>query len=535
MVIRGDSISSSQPSATRSAPATGPTTRSQLAIPTLQDIPNYSDQPDTLLRGMSSSEKNPEQGTAPPDTGSSAAVEESKPITSIEDLAAMIRGNAVSAALTASELKSELKSDFAQLRGTVLTRLDDHDQAVADLGRRVAALETAPSSSADSGGAFIPTTTVASGPSVSFPATGPVPVTPYMGQAAVQTSSSATQPSSAPSLGRVGLGLASQPWQRSDVRASSVPPGDARMDIRDDTPSRSAAEDSYANEKVLFCKPERLGEFHGDPLELEFWIGCVHDIARSNPSRAWQAAVRAAIPSALRGDAREWHIGLTDDEVRAMPDLSAYFQALRANFPVNPIELRVKALGRKWEPTKETSLGYSQVKVRMLRQAAVKGTPEETIVNDVLDGLVPSFQQILRLPRGKDRTVQALRAELGEQEPIWRKIHKVGVGDAGGMHTATFAPSPGTYMRQESPSVFATEQRRFFQYDPSRVVEAKDGVPRQYRKENGRVLRLNRPCGKCGQQHFDFEHTALAEVPKAYPLVESLDYEEVDELERSGF
>ncbi|CAD7066483.1 unnamed protein product [Tilletia caries] len=287
------------------------------------------------------------------------------------------------------------------------------------------------------------------------------------------------------------------------------------------------------NEKVLYCKAERLGEFRGDPLGLEFWIGTVRDVARTNPSRAWQAAVRAAIPSALKGDAREWHVALTDEEVQSMPDLPSYFKAMRANFPVDYITLRKKAYARQWDPTKESALGYSQVKIRMLRQATPEGTPEEMIVNDVLDGLLPSFHQIIRLPRGKGRTVQALKLELGEQEPIWRRIYKVEVQNDGVRTVATLESDAYTHQPLVSPSVFPTDQRRTFRYDPTRVVEAKGDFPRQYRKENGRVLRLTRPCGKCGQSHFDFEHDTL--IGKVYSLVETSDYEEVDETQPSGF
>ncbi|KAE8231079.1 hypothetical protein CF326_g3913 [Tilletia indica] len=104
----------------------------------------------------------------------------------------------------------------------------------------------------------------------------------------------------------------------------------------------------------------------------------------------------------------------------------------------------------------------------------------------------------------------------------------------GGVSAVTnLASDAYTHQPLVPPSVFPTDQRRTFRYDPSRIVEAKGDVPRQYRKENGRVLRLNRPCGKCGQPHFDFEHDTL--VGKVYSLVETADYEEVDRAESSDF
>ncbi|CAD6930097.1 unnamed protein product [Tilletia controversa] len=421
---------------------------------------------------------------------------------------------------------------MARFRGDVLDRLGDHDRNMADIGRRLAVLESASALPVGATDAYMPPSTTVATP-LPPSATRPPFATPYLGQQAAPAVASAVPSTIAPSAGRVGLGLTSQPWPRSESRTGPFVSDDARFEVRGGSQLPSASEDTATNEKILYCKAERLGEFRGDPLELEFWIGTVRDVARTNPSRAWQAAVRAAIPSALKGDAREWHVALTDPEVQAMRDLPSYFKAMRDNFPVDYITLRKKAYARQWDPTKETALGYSQVKIRMLRQATPDGTPEEMIVNDVLDGLLPSFHQIIRLSRGTGRTVKALKLELGEQEPIWRRVYRVDVQKEGFSTVATDTSSAYTHPTSTSPAAFPTDQRRAFRYDPARVVEAKGDLPRQYRKENGRVLRLNRPCGKCGQSHFDFEHDTL--VGKVYSLVETSDYEEVEEAQSSGF
>ncbi|KAE8228255.1 hypothetical protein CF326_g6820 [Tilletia indica] len=473
-----------------------------------------------------SSASNPESTPAQPPVPSVES--EVKPTFTLEDISRLLDSKIATQTATLNLTTCEVKSDLARFRGDVIDRLDGHDQAIADLGRRLTALETTPPGTT---GAFMPPPTVATAPPAPS-AVRPPFATPYLGQATPALPS--TVPSTvAPTVGRVGLGLTSQPWPRSEGRTGVFASDDARLEVRGESQLPSASEDSTANEKVLYCKAERLGEFHGDPLELEFWIGTVRDVARTNPSRAWQAAVRAAIPSALKGDAREWHVALNDDEVRSMPDLPSYFKAMRANFPVDYVTLRKNAYARQWDPTKETALGYSQVKIRLLRQATPEGTPEEMIVNDVMDGLLPSLQQIIRLPRGKERTVTALKLELGEQEPIWRRIYKVERQSGGVSMVATDASSAYTHPTSTSPSAFPTDQRRAFRYDPARVIEAKGDLPRQYRKENGRVLRLNRPCGKCGQPHFDFEHDTL--VGKVYSLVETSDYEEVEETQSSGF
>ncbi|KAE8231076.1 hypothetical protein CF326_g3914 [Tilletia indica] len=358
-----------------------------------------------------SSSTQPEPTPAP--AQGSAAEGDVKPSLTIEDISRLLDSKIAAQTATLTLTTSEMKSDMARLRGDVLDRLDGHDRSIADIGRRLAVLESASSLPVGATDADAPlSTTVPAPPTVSV--TRPPLATPYLGQHASPAIPSAVPSTVAPSIGRVGLGLTSQPWPRSDARTGPFPSDDARLEVRGDSQLPSASEDTATNEKVLYCKAERLGEFRGDPLELEFWIGTVRDVARTNPSRAWQAAVRAAIPSALKDDAREWHVSLTDEEVQSMPDLPSYFKAMRANFPVDYIILRKKAYARQWDPAKESALGYSQVKIRMLRQATPEGTPEEMIVNDVLDGLLPSLQQIIRLPRGKGRTVQALKLELGE-------------------------------------------------------------------------------------------------------------------------
>ncbi|KAE8218990.1 hypothetical protein CF319_g7232 [Tilletia indica] len=72
-------------------------------------------------------------------------------------------------------------------------------------------------------------------------------------------------------------------------------------------------------------------------------------------------------------------------------------------------------------------------------------------------------------------------------------------------------------------------------YDPSRVTEAAGDQPRMYQRENGSIMRLNRGCARCGEQHFDFEHAYIQEGARAFPLVVTSDYEVVDSEDGSDF
>ncbi|KAE8239311.1 hypothetical protein A4X06_0g8357, partial [Tilletia controversa] len=72
-------------------------------------------------------------------------------------------------------------------------------------------------------------------------------------------------------------------------------------------------------------------------------------------------------------------------------------------------------------------------------------------------------------------------------------------------------------------------------YDPSRVIPAQNGEPRKYRVE-GRTtpMRLNRPCGKCGGDHFNFEHAHLVPQVRSMIVDEDDDYPFEEEVVHQG-
>ncbi|KAK0519721.1 hypothetical protein OC834_007288 [Tilletia horrida] len=317
---------------------------------------------------------------------------------------------------------------------------------------------------------------------------------------------------------------------------------DAVDDAGDDEDAADAAESSRET-KVLdtsdsfqtairWCKPELVDEYHGDPLVLEEWLTGVHDLIRSYEDvPQWERAVLRAAASRLKGNAKKWHNSLKTDEVRAIKTFSDLEIAMRKQFRPNRAEQRRVARERAWKPTEEAAIAYYFDKVLLLRTAFGEEQPEVALVHDIVDCLPASFRATLRMPRD-DATLDDLRSELVEREALWRELNpafkivkphmalspSVVASTASPMRrsssepprpiatssVATVATAPGTSPPQSRPPSLAAT------YDPARVIPEGDGRPRRYRRPaDDQVISLNRPCARCGEKHFTFEHEHL--------------------------
>ncbi|KAE8189098.1 hypothetical protein CF328_g6387 [Tilletia controversa] len=302
--------------------------------------------------------------------------------------------------------------------------------------------------------------------------------------------------------------------------------------------------------RMMSCKPEFLGSFGGDPSRLEAFISRVEDVIRADNTPSWNVAVLRALPICLVDDAAVWHEGLSDDEAAALTSFPNWTLAMREAFPVNRGQLRKDAWNRKWDPILETTAAYYFHKLRLLRQAFGKQQSDDALVIDIKEGLPDNMVALLRLPRN-GATLQDLRLELGEWETNWRKQFKVTLrmGPPTPPTTPTpttvarppqtsmvrFASAPSTAPPRSIPATLAPAARAApppsssfggtsmsASYDPSRITPAANGQPRTYRPP-GRdtVMSLNRPCTRCGQEHFNFEHEHL--VPQLRTMVDDED------------
>ncbi|KAK0545718.1 hypothetical protein OC844_007321 [Tilletia horrida] len=419
-------------------------------------------------------------------------------------------------------LMLDSNAQLSELKHSVETRLSRHDTTLTRMEARLAALETR---SADA------------------------EATSATGDAATPRDASSTVRMSQPSLADMNRarqdGRHLQDHSRDRANSSSAVrfrnsglhhpsfgglDGDgARVSV--DPYAADALGPTVPDDKFVLCKADTLGEFHGDPFTLEFFIQQVEDRARALQGRNWAKAVRAAVPEALKGTAREWHFSLSRTQVAELDTVGKYLAALRAAFPVDRVQLRRDAHDRTWKPREETATAYTFPKVRMLRQAYGEGVPEQLLVDETVAGLEPSMRALIRLPRDA-HSITALREELTHSERTWRDLYKVPIV-LGGSHAHPPTPlSPAKSIAAgTAPSSLSTSRVAMTafagapassargRYDPSRVVEARGSEPRMYRRENGSYMRLGRPCGRCGEQHFDFEHAYLKEGAQAFPMV----------------
>ncbi|KAE8181626.1 hypothetical protein CF328_g8783, partial [Tilletia controversa] len=180
--------------------------------------------------------------------------------------------------------------------------------------------------------------------------------------------------------------------------------------------------------RPMICRTEWIGEYGGEPNELENFLTRIRDLIRSETQEelipTWIKAVLRTLPRTFTQNAAVWHQGLSDQEAMRLTSFDAWAAAMRSAFPVNRSQLRRDARSRRWKTTEETSIAYFFDKVRLLRQAFGQDQEDDTLVTDIKDGLPETIIGLLRLPR-VGATLAELRFELGDWEPNWRVQFKV--------------------------------------------------------------------------------------------------------------
>ncbi|KAE8234081.1 hypothetical protein CF326_g872 [Tilletia indica] len=305
--------------------------------------------------------------------------------------------------------------------------------------------------------------------------------------------------------------------------------------------------------RPLHCKQENIGEYTGKPDELEGFLSRVKDVLRSDPNPAWEPAVVRALSLAMKGEAAIWHQGLSDSDAARMDTIAGWEEQMREHFPVNMLQLRRTARARKWEPTQETANGYYFHKLLLLRQAYGFEQSDSSLVTDIKETLPANFRQMLRMPRDGP-TLQDLRREISEWEPTWRELNHIHLRTTATPNITTpratttastsrmtpvtsstvrSAPVP-TLNASGTPSNSTQPAEGPFglaaSYDASRITPAANGRPRTYRRpDTDVIMTLNRPCAKCGGDHFTFEHNYLPAPQVRTMAIDDDDYPEQKE------
>ncbi|KAE8240942.1 hypothetical protein A4X13_0g7624 [Tilletia indica] len=350
--------------------------------------------------------------------------------------------------------------------------------------------------------------------------------------------------------------------------SSTVPPAITPMlhiDPAPNIPVQASTSTSLAlSTRSMTCKTEWIGDYDGDPTQLEDFLTRLRDLIRSETQEelipVWIKAVLRTLPRTFKSNAAVWHQGLSDTDAAHLTSFEAWATAMRAAFPVNRQQLRRDARLRKWKPNEENAVGYYFHKVRLLRQAFGKDQQEEALVTDIVDGLPETMVALLRLPR-KGATLAELVMELGDWEPNWRVQYKIPLRSTIAPATTFPATTPTTPALAFTPTANRLIQQTMGRsasapttpaatnslssraapsgspsqkpiskfaaaYDPTRVIPAQNGQPRRYRPPGkDAVMDLRAPCSYCGGDHFNFEHDHL--VPQVRTLVaDDDDYEE---------
>ncbi|KAK0519886.1 hypothetical protein OC834_007235 [Tilletia horrida] len=322
--------------------------------------------------------------------------------------------------------------------------------------------------------------------------------------------------------------------QPSTSSAQSVPVVSASATtVPAPVPTAAASSGRY-----LQCKPDVIGDFKGEPDKVEGFISRFQDLVRSDPTPEWQAAVVRALTIAMKDNAAVWHESLTKEEAAALTTTDAWATALREAFPVNAATRRKEARTLTWSPDKEPVGAYFYKKLRLLRQAYGYEQSDATLVSDIRDGLPPSMKQLIQLSR-KNPTLNELRSELNEWESTWHELRTPSTSSIPAPGTelahitatapASPAPARGAAVKLANQSMArsasapalpranppASSLRTGMSplaatYDPSRITPAANGRPRTYRRpDKDTIMTLDRPCGRCGEDHFNFEHDHL--------------------------
>ncbi|KAE8180171.1 hypothetical protein CF336_g9383 [Tilletia laevis] len=282
--------------------------------------------------------------------------------------------------------------------------------------------------------------------------------------------------------------------------------------------------------------------FDGKSSELEAFLSRIRDVARSDRRDAWQSAVVRALPLVLKGDAAAWHESLPDAESDALTSVARWIETLRLAFPINVSALRTEAHDRAWRPALETANAYYYQKLRLLRHAWGFDQSEERLVEDIRAGFPVSFRTMLRVPN-KGATLDTLRSQIAAYEPEWVLMYpalktpaaastpvapKIASAKSSAssswtppaMARSASAPAPPA-AAQSSPRTPTSAFGLAGTYDPSCITPAANGKKRVYRRpDTNEPMELNRPCGRCGQDHFNFEHSYLVASPAQIRMLE---------------
>ncbi|KAE8241240.1 hypothetical protein A4X13_0g7503 [Tilletia indica] len=296
--------------------------------------------------------------------------------------------------------------------------------------------------------------------------------------------------------------------------------------------------------KGYTIKSSDIGTFDGTPEDLELFLARVEALNDSESDANWKQAVLRAMPLLLRGYAASWHQTLEPSKRRSLTSLVNWFTELRSAFSADPTYMRQLARARAWQPDHEDIVGYIFDKTALLKAAFV-GVPDSEVIFDVVERLPVSIRKLLRTPLASNASLVDLRNELRMQEQFWRaETGRPLVRTSTSPSESTSASKPPRYSSFAGPtptsigptgigvSSAPATTKSMTSAPPSAsrrppgksIAEDFDGSRLEYGIEptskkrmmryrvpgTDRVMWCQRPCRRCGSDHFDFAHDYCA-------------------------
>ncbi|KAE8217428.1 hypothetical protein CF319_g8481 [Tilletia indica] len=440
-------------------------------------------------------------------------------------------------------ISQRLEDNAGQL-GAVRTDMALQYQNLVDLIKNPTSATAAPATTMSPSGTVLP-------------APSPVPActtAPALVIPAASTTSPADAPTPQADTAPWSRGPAYKSLPSDDIVVQSTPSGQGlhiTAEPASSSPTRgepiSVSFTPSGLSKGYNIKTSDIGTFDGTPEDLELFLARVQALNDSESDINWKQAMLRAMPLLMRGYAASWYQTLEPSKRLSLTSLASWFRELREAFSPDPNYMRRLARARAWKPDQEDIVGYVFDKTALIK-AAFPGVPDSEVIYDIVDRLPTEIRKLLRTPLQPQGSLVDLRNELRMQEQFWRAdTGRALIKPETSTTVATskppkyssfagpvqvLAPEP---VRQQSsttstarrpPPTSPLASRRppgksiSEDFDGSRLdygiePESKKRMMRYRIPGTDRVMWCQRPCRRCGADHFDFAHDYCASHPIA--------------------
>lgn len=258
-------------------------------------------------------------------------------------------------------------------------------------------------------------------------------------------------------------------------------------------------------------KVNDLGTFDGDPESFLTWSRHIKQLWDRKSDPHYREPLLDTIPLCLKGAARDWYNSLGAEEVLSFKSWEHYEDKLRKFFAFDDIALKESADSRKWDPRKETVSAYYFEKKKLLA-GAYPNHLEKDLCHNIWMGLPSNFRLYCRTPMANNPTCLDLLIEMRKLEETWKTDHSgrkpqlpQSMKPLASKQEGSSSTTNNT-VRSVKVEKVAGRRRPIKETYTSRNIFYKNNKRHYLIPDTDDILELQRPCSKCGGDHFDFEH-----------------------------